>query len=102
MSHHDVQIDKWIYGGEGLARLAPQGAHQEHAGRVVLVPSVLPGEAVRIDVGEDVHARLVEVLAPAVERIAPPCPLFTICGGCHYQHAPYEYQLARKVEILRE
>jgi len=28
--------------------------------------------------------------------------LFTICGGCHYQHAPYEYQLARKVEILRE
>jgi 23S rRNA (uracil1939-C5)-methyltransferase len=97
-----VQIDKWIYGGEGLARLAPQGAHQEHAGRVVLVPSVLPGETVRIDVGEDVHARLVEVLAPAVERIAPPCPLFTICGGCHYQHAPYEYQLARKVEILRE
>ena len=42
------------------------------------------------------------MLTPAPERVAPPCPLFTICGGCHYQHAPYEYQLARKVEILRE
>jgi len=93
---HDVIIDKWVYGGAGLARVD---------GRVVLVPEVLPGETVRIDVGDDVHARLVEVLAPDPERIAHvdvACLLFTICGGCHYQHAPYEYQLARKVEILRE
>lgn len=89
----DVIIDKWVYGGEGLARID---------GRVVLVPFVLPGEAARIDAGADVHARLVEVLKPAPERSVPPCPLFTVCGGCHYQHAPYEYQLARKVEILRE
>jgi 23S rRNA (uracil1939-C5)-methyltransferase len=102
MSSCDVQIDKWVYGGEGLARLAPQGASKEEAGRVVLVPAVLPGESVRIDAGKDVHASLVEVLTPAPERVSPPCPLFTICGGCHYQHAPYEYQLARKVEILRE
>jgi 23S rRNA (uracil1939-C5)-methyltransferase len=93
MSQHDVHIDKWVYGGEGLARID---------GRVVLVPSVLPGEAARIDAGDDVHARLLEVLEPAPERVAPLCPLFTICGGCHYQHAPYEFQLARKVEILRE
>ena len=93
MSQHDVSIDKWVYGGEGLARID---------GRVVLVPSVLPGETVRFDSGKDVHASLVEVLTPAAERVTPPCPLFTICGGCHYQHAPYEYQVARKVEILRE
>lgn len=66
------------------------------------MPNVLPGETVRIDFGKDVHASLVEVLTSAPERVAAPCQLFTICGGCHYQHAPYEYQLARKVEILRE
>lgn len=93
MPLHDVQIEKWVYGGEGLTRIE---------GRVVLVPFVLPGENVRIDAGEEVHAKLIEVLAPASERLAPPCPLFTICGGCHYQHASYEYQLARKNEILRE
>jgi 23S rRNA (uracil1939-C5)-methyltransferase len=96
MSSHDVQIDKWVYGGEGLARIE---------GRVVLAPFVLPGETVRIEARDDVHARLLEVLTPAPERVASAdvaCPLFTICGGCHYQHAPYEYQLARKAEILRE
>jgi len=90
---NDVIVDKWVYGGEGLARID---------GRVVFVPAVLPGETARIDAGDDVHARLLDVLTPAPERVPPPCPLFTICGGCHYQHAPYEYQLARKVEILRE
>jgi 23S rRNA (uracil1939-C5)-methyltransferase len=89
----DIQVDKWVYGGEGLGRIE---------GRVVLVPFVLPGETARIEAGGDVHARLLEVLAAAPERVEPPCPLFTICGGCHYQHARYEFQLARKVEILRE
>jgi 23S rRNA (uracil1939-C5)-methyltransferase len=74
----------------------------EGAGRVVLVPYVLPGERASIDVGDDVHARLVNVIEPSPDRVAPPCPYFARCGGCHYQHAPYEFQLARKVEILRE
>jgi len=89
----DINVEKWVYGGEGLGRIE---------GRVVLVPFVLPGETARAEAGKDVHARLMEVLRAAPERVEPPCPLFTICGGCHYQHAPYEFQLARKVEILRE
>ena len=51
---------------------------------------------------KDVHAILVEVLTPAPERVTPRARCSRLCGGCHYQHAPYEYQLARKVEILRE
>jgi 23S rRNA (uracil1939-C5)-methyltransferase len=69
---------------------------------VVLAPFVMPGEKVRVETGEGVNAQLLEVLEPAPERIQPPCPIFARCGGCHYQHAPYEFQLARKVEILRE
>lgn len=90
---NDVAIEKWVYGGDALARVD---------GRVVLAPFVLPGETARLDVGEDIHANLLEVTAAAEERVAPPCPLFTRCGGCHYQHAPYDFQVARKVEILRE
>src|SRR5256885_1967611 len=93
MSSHDVEIDKWVYGGEGLARID---------GRVVLAPFVLPGETARIELRNGVHAELSEVLTRSSERVDPPCPLFALCGGCHYQHAPYEFQLARKVEILRE
>ena len=68
----------------------------------MLAPYVLPGELARIDAGDDIHAELREIVEPAPERVAPPCPHFGKCGGCHYQHAPYEFQLARKVEILRE
>src|SRR5580700_8432193 len=91
-----VTIEKLVYGGEGLAR--PNG-------RVILTPFVLPGERVRIEMRAapgTVHAGLAEVLEASAERVEPPCPLFRRCGGCHYQHAPYEFQLARKVEILRE
>ena len=86
-------MEKWVYGGEGLSRVD---------GRVALTPFVLPGEKVRIDLGEGVNARLIEVLEPSPDRVEPPCPLFARCGGCHYQHAPYGFQLARKAEILRE
>ena len=82
-----------MYGGDALARID---------GRVVMVPDVLPGELARIEVDRDVHARLVEVIEPSPDRVAAPCPYFARCGGCHYQHAPYDFQLARKVEILRE
>jgi 23S rRNA (uracil1939-C5)-methyltransferase len=88
-----ASIEKWVYGGWGLARID---------GRVALVPFALPGEKVRLEDRGGVHAKLLQVIEPAPERVSPPCPVFARCGGCHYQHAPYEFQLARKSEILRE
>lgn len=89
-----MTIEKWVYGGDAMARVE---------GRVVFVPFVLPGEIAKVGLKDgDMHATLSEVVQPAPERVVAPCPLFTRCGGCHYQHAPYEFQLARKVDILRE
>lgn len=92
-----VTIKKWIYGGEGLAH---------HEGSTVFVPFVLPGEqadAVAVEQKKKfVRARLGKVLTASPDRVSPPCPHFGICGGCDYQHAPYEAQLKYKTEILRE
>jgi 23S rRNA (uracil1939-C5)-methyltransferase len=88
-----VSIERWVYGGAGLARVD---------GKVVFAPFTMPGEKARIEVESGVNARLLEVLERSPERVEPPCPVFARCGGCNYQHAPYEFQLARKVEILRE
>jgi 23S rRNA (uracil1939-C5)-methyltransferase len=86
-----------VYGGEGLARLD---------GRVVFTPFVLPGERIRAQARQEkpglVRAQAIEVLAPSPERVEAPCPYFARCGGCHYQHAPYEYQLQAKRAILVE
>lgn len=90
-------MEKLVYGGQGLAR---------REGKVVLAPFVLPGERVRVaperETASLVHARLVEILEPAAERVAPACPHFMRCGGCHYQHAGYEFQLAQKLAVLHE
>jgi 23S rRNA (uracil1939-C5)-methyltransferase len=93
----ELKIEKLVYGGDGLAH---------HEGATVFLPYVLPGESVVAEAVETkkkfVRARLDHVVAPSAERIAAPCPHFAICGGCDYQHIPYEAQLAYKVSILRE
>ncbi|MGH9601571.1 MAG: 23S rRNA (uracil(1939)-C(5))-methyltransferase RlmD [Terriglobales bacterium] len=48
------------------------------------------------------RARASAILEPSPHRIAPACPYFERCGGCHYQHAAYEHQLEVKAAILRE
>ncbi len=93
----DVTIEKLIYGGDGLAH---------HEGSTVFVPFVLPAERVAVSPVEQkkkfVRARVDNLLEPSPQRMAPPCPHFGVCGGCNYQHIPYEAQLAYKAEILRE
>jgi 23S rRNA (uracil1939-C5)-methyltransferase len=93
----DVTIEKLVYGGEGLA-------HQE--GATVFVPFVLPSERVTVEPAEQkkkfVRARLDCVLEPSAERVIAACPHFGVCGGCDYQHIPYDAQLRYKTEILRE
>jgi 23S rRNA (uracil1939-C5)-methyltransferase len=48
------------------------------------------------------RGELVEILEASPKRITPRCKHFGICGGCHYQHLPYEEQLNAKREILRD
>ncbi len=92
-----LTIEKLVYGGDGLARTE---------GRVALVPFVLPGERVRARLasakGGVLRASGVEMIEPSQARIAPPCPHFTRCGGCCYQHIGYEDQLGYKRAILSE
>lgn len=93
----DVTIEKLIYGGDGLAR---------HEGATVFVPFVLPSERVKAEPVERrkdfVRTRLAGIVEPSPERVAAPCPHFEVCGGCDYQHIPYEAQVRYKTEILRE
>lgn len=48
------------------------------------VPFTLPGERVAVE-RDGERARLVEILAPSPERVAPICKHFGRCGGCALQ-----------------
>ena len=68
--------------------------------------SRLPGEQARVRITQSkpgyATAEAEEIVRAAPERIAPACPHFGACGGCHYQHTDYATQLAFKQAILRE
>ena len=93
----EVRIEKLVYGGEGLGR------HESHT---VFAPFVLPGETVTVEPLERrkkfIRGRVTSVAIPSPERVAAECLHFGTCGGCNYQHIPYEAQLRYKAEILRE
>jgi 23S rRNA (uracil1939-C5)-methyltransferase len=106
-----LTIEKLIYGGDGLARLpvsSPTDSPTDERvrGKAVFVPLVLAGEKIEATLTEEkpgfARARAEAVVEPSPHRVQPDCPYFGRCGGCHYQHAGYEYQLEIKKEILRE
>jgi 23S rRNA (uracil1939-C5)-methyltransferase len=103
-----LNIEKLIYGGDGLARLpaGSSGNDDRGRGKAVFVPFVLAGEKIEAVLTEEkpgfARAKAGAIVEPSPHRVSPPCPLFSRCGGCHYQHAGYEHQLEIKKEILRE
>ncbi len=90
-----LHISRALYSGNGLA-------HTDR-GATVLVPFTLPGETVEASSpNASNQAQLLCVLTPSPERVAPACPHFGTCGGCHYQMASYPEQLRLKQSIFAE
>jgi 23S rRNA (uracil1939-C5)-methyltransferase len=92
-----IQIEKIVHGGDGLARLD---------GQAVFVPFTAPGDVVRARVTQRrkgfLRAEVVEILEPGPGRRPAPCQYFGRCGGCQLQHLGYAHQLEAKVDALRE
>ena len=93
----EVVVDGFAHGGEGVGRIE---------GKVVLVAGALPGERVRVRVTEDhprwSRAQLVEVLVASADRVTPPCPVATECGGCDLQHVAPAAARTLKTRVVRE
>jgi 23S rRNA (uracil1939-C5)-methyltransferase len=94
----EITIEKVIFGGDGLARL-PQGF-------VVFVPFAAEGDRLRVRIlekkAQHARAEIVELLQPGKGRENPPCPYYTRCGGCQYQHLTYAEELRLKESQVRE
>jgi 23S rRNA (uracil1939-C5)-methyltransferase len=95
----ELRVTGVAVGGEGIAR--------EPSGRVVFVAGGLPGEriAARVVSESRRHARAVavDILEPAPERVAPPCPFVAAgCGGCGWQHVGLPAQRPLKVAMVAD
>ncbi|AEJ62026.1 (Uracil-5)-methyltransferase [Spirochaeta thermophila DSM 6578] len=97
MERYVLTVEKLIPGGLGLCR---------HEGRVVMVPDVVDGEVVEVEVvarhSDYDEGVLVGVREGAAARVAPRCGYYGVCGGCALQHVAYDHQVEVKRGWLEE
>jgi len=69
-------------------------------GRVVFVPMLVPGDVVDLRISKKrrkyLEGTVIRFHEYSPDRIKPVCRHFGICGGCKWQHLPYELQLKYK------
>lgn len=73
---------------------------------VVFVPFGAPGDIVDIQLTKKkksyAEGRITRLHKPGEVRIDPVCSHFTVCGGCRWQHLPYDFQLACKQRQVKD
>lgn len=73
---------------------------------VVFIPFGAPGDIadVKIDRRKRNYAEghIEEIHRASPLRVEPRCEHFTICGGCRWQHLPYDYQLKCKQQQVTD
>lgn len=67
---------------------------------VVFVPFAAPGDIADIKITKKkrsyAEGKIERMVSPSDIRVEPRCEHFTVCGGCRWQHLPYDVQLRCK------
>lgn len=83
--------------GKGLGRINDQ---------VVFVPYSAPKDVLKVTATKVtknfIEADILEIITPSDLRVPAPCPYYTECGGCHFQHLSYQTQVAIKDQLVKE
>lgn len=87
-----LDIERLGQRGEGVARTA-RG--------LVFTPYALPGDTARVEVDGE-RGRLLEVVKPSPDRVAPFCKHYGECGGCAVQALAFEQYAAWKRGLVVE
>lgn len=94
---NDVEILDVAAEGNSIARVDDM---------VVFIPFGAPGDVadVKIDRKKRNYAEghIEKLTKPSEIRVEPRCEHFTLCGGCRWQHLPYEFQLKCKQKQVED
>ncbi len=96
--HLDIHIGQLGAQGDGLSRI-------EGSKTLIYVPLALAGETVKVKLGAPVgngfSSKMIEVITPSPDRVAPSCRYFERCGGCAVQHLAMPAYRAWKLGQLK-
>ncbi len=89
-------------------QVAPRGdaIASEGLPKPIYASGVIPGEEARVTIRKIrrnwIAVDVDEVTDASPHRTTPPCPLFTGCSGCQFQHVDYPHQLELKRQMVIE
>ena len=73
---------------------------------VVFIPFGAPGDVADVKIYRKKHSfcegHIVNLVKPSEIRTEPMCEHFGVCGGCKFQHIPYNYQLQFKQQQVTD
>lgn len=76
------------------------------SGIVCFIPFGAPGDIadIRLTRKKSSYAegRITRLVKPSPIRVEPRCSHFTVCGGCRWQHLPYDFQLRCKQQQVAD
>ncbi len=93
----DIEITGVAAEGNSIARVD---------GRVVFIPYGAPGDVADVQLTRKKNSyaegRITEIKKPSELRVEPKCSHFGVCGGCKWEHLPYDYQLQFKQQQVED
>lgn len=73
---------------------------------VVFIPYGAPGDVADIKIDRKKHSyaegHITALVTPSAIRVKPVCEHFGTCGGCRWQHLPYQFQIAAKQRQVKD
>lgn len=98
----NVEITSMAAEGKALARVKMRP--DDESAIVVFIPYGAPGDIADIKIDRKKHSfaegHIEKIVQPSPFRISPMCQHFGICGGCKWQHIPYQKQLECKQQTV--
>lgn len=77
-----------------------------HDDLVVFVPYAAPGDVADVKIDRKKHSyaegHIERLVKPSPLRVEPFCEHFGVCGGCRWQHLPYQEQLKAKQQQVED
>ena len=98
----NVEITSMAAEGKALARVKLRPTDESPI--VVFIPYGAPGDVADVKIDRKKHSfaegHIERLVAPSPMRVMPRCTHFGICGGCKWQHIPYDRQLECKRQTV--
>lgn len=73
---------------------------------VVFIPYGAPGDVADIKIDRKKHSyaegHIDRLVTPSAIRVEPRCEHFGTCGGCRWQHLPYQFQIEAKQRQVKD